>query len=102
MTPRLQQAAARRDGAEQCRGAFDLARLDLGGKRVQTLHQVKSLAATSSVRGDRAEVRLQRGGATMRFALVRANAAERIEFAPPNTEWRIAGGVLPLIPVQRS
>ena len=101
LTIRPQHAAARRVGAEECRQAFDLARLGLGGKSIQTVHEVEGLAASASVRGDRARVRLARGGASVEFRLVKADFAEREQFRSPNTEWRIAGGELALIPAQR-
>ena len=102
LTIRQQHAAARRVGAEECREAFDLARLELGGETIQTVHEVEGLAATSSVRGDRAWVRLTRGATSVQFRLVKADLSEREQFQAPNTEWRIAGGELSLIPPQRS
>jgi hypothetical protein len=102
LTTRQQRAAARRVGAEECRQAFDLARLELGGSSIQTVHEVEGLAASSSVHGDRARVRLTSGGASVEFRLVKADFAEREQFEAPDTDWRIAAGELALIPPQRS
>lgn len=102
LTSRQQRATARRAGAYQCRQAFDRARLELGAKSIQTVHEVEGLAASSSVHGDRARVRLTSGGASLEFTLVKADSAEREEFQAPATDWRIAGGQLALIPSERS
>lgn len=102
LTRRGQRAAARRGGAEECRQAFETARLELGGKAIQTVHEVEGLDASSSVNGDRARVRLMRGGASMEFRLVKADRAEQEQFEAPDSDWRIARGQLPLIPPQRS
>jgi hypothetical protein len=102
LTTRQQRAAARRVGAEECRQAFDLARLELGGSSIQTVHEVEGLAASSSVRGNQARVRLTTGGASVEFRLVKADFAEQEQFEAPDTKWRIAGGELALIPPQRA
>lgn len=102
LTAQQQRAAAQRVGAGECRQAFDLARLDLGGETVQTVHEVERLAASSSVHGDRARVRLTRSGASIDFRLVRGDFAERQEFQAPDTDWRIAGGEFDLIPTESS
>jgi hypothetical protein len=47
-------------------------------------------------------VRLTSGGASVEFRLVKANFAEREQFEAPDTDWRIAGGELALIPPQRA
>jgi hypothetical protein len=101
LTTRQQRATARRVGALECRQAFDLARLELGGNYIQTVHEVEVLAASSSVHGDRARVRLMGGGASVESRLVKADFAEPEEFQAPETDWRIAGGELALIPPQR-
>ena len=102
LATREQGAAARRVGGSECRQAFDLARLRLGGKRVDTVHEVDHLAASAAVDGGRASVRLTSGGQSIRFELVRATSAERAQFLAPDTEWRIAAGALPLIPKQEA
>jgi hypothetical protein len=102
LTTRQQRAAARRVGAEECRQAFFLARLELGGKSIQTVHEVEGLAASSSVRGGRVRVKLTSGGASVEFRLVKADFAERGQFGAPDTGWRIAGGELALIPPQHA
>jgi hypothetical protein len=66
------------------------------------LHEVEGLAASSSVRGNRARVRLTSGGTSIEFRLVKADFAEREQFEAPDTDWRIARGELALIPPQRA
>jgi hypothetical protein len=102
MTTRQQRAAARRGGGPECRQAFDLADLELGGETVDTVHKVEALTARSSVHGDRAWVRLSRGGQSIHFLLVKASSHEEEEFLAPETDWRIARGALPLIPREQS
>lgn len=96
-----QRAAVRRSGGPECRQAVDLATLRLGGQTIDTVHQVKRLAASSSVRGDRATVRLTKNGESAAFALVKATRTETNEFLAPDTEWRIAGGALRVVPPQQ-
>jgi hypothetical protein len=102
MTTSEQRAAARRGSGPRCRQAFDRANLELGGESVDTVHKVEVLAAQSSVDGDRARVRLSRGGESIEFRLVKANDREDEEFLAPDTEWRIARGALPLLPRDRT
>jgi hypothetical protein len=102
MTARQQRVAARRVGAPQCRQAFDLARLELRGKSIDTVHEIEGLTARSKVRGSRAWVRLSRGRDSVEFRLVKANAHEENQFLAPDTNWRIARGALPLIPPERA
>ena len=56
-----------------------------------SVHEVERLAASSSVRGDRARVRLTSGRAGIEFRLVKADLAEHDQFEAPDTDWRIAG-----------
>ena len=98
LTPAEKRAATRRADAGACPQAFDAARLNLGAHPPETESQVRHLAAHATVDGDRAYVRLQRGDLSVRFRLVKADAGEQEEFLPPNTEWRIASGVVALIP----
>jgi hypothetical protein len=102
MTTRQQRAGARLTGLDECREAFDLATLRLGGETVDTVHKVETLAAQSSVDGDRAWVRVSRGGESIEFRLVKAGSHEEEEFLAPRTEWRIARGGLSVIPGARS
>jgi hypothetical protein len=102
MTTRQQRAAARRVGALECRQAFDLATLKLGGEPIQTVHEVERLSAGSEVHGRRAWVRLSRGGESIEFRLVKADAREQDQFEAPDTGWRITRGALPLIPRERA
>jgi len=62
-----------------------------------SVHEVERLAASSSVRGDRARVRLTSRRAGTEFRLVKADLAEQEQFEAPDTDWRIAGGELALI-----
>lgn len=102
MTTREQRAASRRVGGPQCRQAFDLARLKLGGQSIDSVHEIEGLSAQSRVHGRGAWVQLSRGGDSVVFRLVKANAHEEEQFLAPDTDWRIAGGALPLIPRQRA
>lgn len=102
LTTHEQGEAAGRVGSSECREAFDLARLRLGGKLVDTVHEVDRLAASAAVDGDRASVRLTSGGQSVRFELVKATSAEQAQFLAPDTEWRIAAGAVPLIPKQEA
>jgi hypothetical protein len=102
LTTHEQGAAARRVGGSECRQAFDLARLRLGGKVVDTVHEVDHLAASAAVDGGRASVRLTSAGQSIRFELLKATSAEQAQFLAPDTEWRIAAGVVPLIPKQEA
>jgi hypothetical protein len=102
MTTRQQRAAARRVGGPQCRQSFDLATLALGGKSITSVHEIERLSARSEVRGQRAWVRLRRGGDSVVFRLVKASYHEEEQFLAPDTSWRIASGALPLIPPQRA
>jgi hypothetical protein len=101
LTRREQRAAARRSGGPECRQAFDLATFRLGGQRIDTVHEVESLGASASVDGDRASVRLTKNGDSARFELAKATRAEREQFLAPDTEWRIAGGGLRVIPPEQ-
>jgi hypothetical protein len=102
MTTRQQRAGARLGGLDECREVFDLATLELGGETVDTVHKVEALAAQSTVDGDRAWVRLSRGGENIEFRLVKAGSHEKQQFLAPDTEWRIARGGLSVIPGARS
>jgi hypothetical protein len=102
MTTRQQRAAARRGSSSECRQAFDRAGLELGGETVDTVHKVEALAEQSSVDGDRAWVRLSRGGESIAFRLVKAKNHEKEQFLAPDTEWRIAQGGLSVVPHERS
>jgi hypothetical protein len=101
LTGTEQRAAVARSGGPECRQAFDLATLRLGGQTIETALQVKRLAARASVRGDRATVRLSRNGDSAAFELVKATPAETNEFLAPDTEWRIAGGALRVVPPEQ-
>jgi hypothetical protein len=101
LTTREQRAAAKRSGGPECRQAFDLATFRLGGQRVDTVHEVERLAASSAVDGGRASVRLTKNGDSARFELVKATHSEQEEFLAPDTEWRIVGGGLRVIPPER-
>jgi hypothetical protein len=101
LTEAEQRAAAARSGGPECRQGFDLATLRLGGRTIETVHQVERLAASASVRGDRARVRLSTNGDSAAFELVKATPAETSEFLAPDTEWRIAGGALRVVPPQQ-
>ena len=102
LTTRAQRAVARRTGSSECRQSFDLASLTLGGRDVDTVHEVDSLEASASMDGRRAWVRLTDGGQSVRFELVKASPVEQAQFLAPDTEWRIAGGLRPLIPKQEA
>jgi hypothetical protein len=102
LTASEQAAVEQRVGGTECRQAFDLASLRLGGKLVDTVHEVDHLAASAAVDGDKASVRVTSGGQSVRFELVRATSAEQVQFLAPDTEWRIATGALPLIPKQEA
>jgi hypothetical protein len=102
MTTPQQRAAARRVGGAECREAFDLAGLRLGGRSIDTVHEIEGLTARSRVRGRRAWVRLTRGRDSVEFRLVKANTHEENQFLAPDTNWRIARGGLPLIPPERA
>ena len=101
LTPREQRAAAKRSGGPECRQAFDLATFRLGGQRIDTVHEVERLAASSSVDGDRASVRLTKNGDSVSFELVKATRSEQEQFLAPDTEWRIAGGELRVVPKEQ-
>lgn len=101
LTTREQRAAARLAGGSQCRQAFDLATFQLGGHTIDTVHEVDRLAASASVHGSRASVRLTKDGGSARFELVKATWAEHEQFLAPDTEWRIAAGGLRVIPPER-
>jgi hypothetical protein len=101
LTTGQQRAAVTLSGGAECRQAFDLAKLRLGSRTVDTVHEVERLSASSSVSGDRASVRLTHAGHSASFELVKATPAETNEFLAPDTEWRIAGGALRLIPHQQ-
>ena len=101
LTTREQRAAARLTGGLQCRQAFDLATFQLGGNTIDTVHEVDRLAASASVHGDRASVRLTMNGGSARFELVKATRAEQEQFLAPDTEWRIEVGGLRVIPPER-
>lgn len=102
LTTSEQAAVARRVGGTECRQAFDLASLRLGGQLIDTVHEVDRLAASATVDGDQASVRITTGGQSVRFELVKATTAEQAQFLAPDTEWRIATGALPLIPKQEA
>jgi len=102
LTYKEQRAAARRSGGPECRQAFDLATLRLGGQTINTVHEVERLDATASVHGDRATVRLTKNGASIGFELVKATKSEANQFLAPYTEWRIAAGGLRVIPPQET
>lgn len=97
LTPAEQRKVTRRARVSECREAFDRARLALGGRDIQTVHEVERLPARVTRRGERADVRLGSGLSSIGFHLVVADFAEQEEFLPPDTEWRIAGGALPLV-----
>ncbi len=101
LTTREQRAAAKRSGGPECRQAFDLGTLRLGGQRINTVHEVERLAATSSVDGDRASVRVTKNGDSARFELAKATHSEQEQFLAPDSEWRIARGGLRVIPPER-
>ena len=94
MTTNQQRAAAGRARGLECRGAFELASLELGGKPIDTVREIDRLPARSNARGDRAWVRVGRGGDAVEFRLVKANAREKAQFLAPDTSWRIAAGAL--------
>ena len=94
MTTDRQRAAAGRARGLECRQAFDLASLELGGKPIDTAREIDRLPARSNVRGDRAWVQVGREGDAVEFRLVKANAHENAQFLAPDTNWRIAGGAL--------
>jgi hypothetical protein len=102
MTTRQQRAAAWRVGGPECRQAFDLAGLQLGGKSIDSVHEIDRLTARAKVHGRRAWVRLSRGSGSVEFRLVKADPHEERQFLAPDTNWRIAGGALPLIPPERA
>ena len=101
LTTREQRAAAKRSGGPECRQAFDLGTFRLGGQRIDTVHEVERLGASSSVDGDRASVRITKNGDSARFELVKATHSEQGQFLAPDTEWRIARGGLRVIPPER-
>jgi hypothetical protein len=101
LTPPEQRAAATRSGGPECRQAFDLGRFRLGGQAIDTVHEVERLAASSSVDGDRASVRVTKNGDSAGFELVKATHSEQQQFLAPDTEWRIAGGGLRVVPPER-
>jgi hypothetical protein len=101
LTTREQRAAAKRSGGPECRQAFDLATLRLGGRRIETVHEVEQLASSASIRGDRASVRITKGSDSATFDLVKASRSEQEQFLAPDTEWRIARGALSAIPAER-
>ena len=98
LTTRQQRAASRRSGGPQCRQAFDLAGLKLGGRSIDSVHEIERLATRNKVRGRRAWVRLSRGRDSVEFRLVKADTHEEQQFLAPDTNWRIELGALPLIP----
>ncbi len=93
-----QRAAARRAPDRECRDAFANARLTLGGRPIQTVHEVKQLSADVTTRPEDTSVRLSQGGAGVEFRLAKADFGEKEEFEAPDTEWRIAGGALQVVP----
>jgi hypothetical protein len=101
LTSSEQRAAATRSGGPECRQAFDLATLRLGGQTIDTVRQLEGLAANASVRGNRATVRLTKNGGSAVFELVKATPAETNQFLAPDTEWRIAGGGLRVVPPEQ-
>jgi hypothetical protein len=98
LVPKQQRAAARRTPDGECRDAFVNARLTLGGRQIQTVHEVEQLSADVATGGKSVSVRLSQGGRSVAFRLVKADFAEREQFEAPDTEWRIAGGALGLVP----
>jgi hypothetical protein len=98
LTISQQNAASRRAGVMECRDAFGEAALVLGRHSIQTVHQIRQLRARSIVRGDHGLVSLERGGAVLRFRLVKADVAEQEQFLAPSSGWRIAQGGLSVIP----
>jgi hypothetical protein len=102
LTTGAQRGAARRAGSSECRQSFDLASLTLGGRDVDTVHEVDRLEATATMDGDRASVRLTDGGQSVRFELVKATPVEQAHFLAPDTEWRIASGLRSLIPKEEA
>jgi hypothetical protein len=101
LTTGEQRAAAKRSGGPECRQAFDLARFRLGGRTIDTVHEVERLAAHSSVDGGRASVQITKNGDSARFELAKATRSEQEQFLAPDTEWRIAGGGLRVIQQER-
>jgi hypothetical protein len=63
---------------------------------------VDGLEASAWEHGDEAWVRLTDGGQSVRFELVKATPIEQAQFLAPDTEWRIASGLRPLIPKQEA
>jgi hypothetical protein len=99
LTAAQRRVVSRSAGVDECREAFDEARLTLGRHHVQTVHQVERLSADVATDGNWTRVRMGRDGASIELRLVKATAAEEEdEFQPPDTEWRIAGGALALMP----
>lgn len=98
LTPRQGRAVMRRAGVDECREAFDDARLTLGRHPIESVQKVRRLAAHTSRRRNHVAVRLGRDGASIELVLVKADSAELEEFQPPDTTWRVARGAPALIP----
>jgi hypothetical protein len=94
-----QHAVSLAGGGEGCRMALAHAQLQLGPKRVVTVDDLRLLTIrTERVSGDRAWVRVSGSGGSAQFVLARANPAERSEYEPPKTDWRVADGAQALRP----
>jgi hypothetical protein len=92
-----QRAVSLAGGDQGCRVALAHAQLQLGPNRVVTIDQLQRLTIkTERVSGDRAWVRVSGAGGSAQFELHLANPAERSEYDPPTTDWRIAEGATAL------
>jgi hypothetical protein len=95
-----QHAVSLAGGGEGCRIALANAQLRLGPKHVATLEDLQRLTIkTETESAKRARVRVSGPDGSVQFVLARANPAERAEFDPPKSDWRIAAGAEALRPL---
>jgi hypothetical protein len=98
LTPGQQQAASELADGSGCRQALDETSLTLGGHHITSPGDLGKVHASENVDGNHASVRLTRGGASIQFELVKATAAEKLDFNAPSTDWRIERGGLVMMP----
>jgi hypothetical protein len=98
LTPGEQQAASQRTGGDGCREALGEGSLTLGRHHITSPTDLAKLHSSDKVDGNHASVTLGRGSSPIQFELVKATAAEKLDFNAPRTAWRISHGGLVVMP----
>jgi hypothetical protein len=83
---------------QTCQTFFGYARLTLGGLSVQSNAQLNELSYRQVPRGATWRITVSHRGQAISFVVRRADAADREEFMPPPTDWRIDSSVAALAP----